>query len=116
VEVSTGEPRLERTNIDLSKLAKAVARHETGNCTAGYGKLYNNCHGIKSGRTAPCPRVGKNNMCIYSNPSQSYEAFKKIWPKVYGDRLPTLADAQTYSGRDKARAWLKNVTTFYYAQ
>lgn len=45
------------TSFDLDRLARAVAIAETGNCTKGYGKTYNNCFGIKSGRTAPCPKV-----------------------------------------------------------
>lgn len=36
------------TSYDLDKLAKAVAIAETGNCTKGYGKEYNNCFGIKN--------------------------------------------------------------------
>lgn len=31
------------TSFDINKLAKAVAIAETGNCTKGYGKEYNNC-------------------------------------------------------------------------
>ena len=31
------------TSFDLDRLARAVAIAETGNCTKGYGKTYNNC-------------------------------------------------------------------------
>ena len=98
-------------NLDI--LAKAVARHETASCTKGYGKEYNNCFGIKWGNTAPCDNVGRNKMCIYDHPDESYEAFKKIWSTWYG-QMPTLKTAQIYSGNDRAITWLNNVTNFYY--
>jgi hypothetical protein len=101
------------TSFNLDALAKAVARHETASCTKGYGVEYNNCFGIKWGKTAPCDNVGRNNMCIYNDPAESYEAFKKIWSTWYG-QMPTLRTAQIYSGNDRAHTWLANVTQFYY--
>jgi hypothetical protein len=97
----------------LDKLALAVAKHETASCTKGYGREYNNCFGIKNGRTAPCPKIGRNNMCIYSSKEDSFTAFKKIWTVVYGGGMPTLADARKYSGNDRAHIWLRNVQKFY---
>jgi len=86
--------------------------HETGNCTKeGYGIEYNNCFGIKNGNTAPCPKIGRNRMCIYEKREESYEAFYKIWSKWYR-KFPTPALAQRYSN-DRAGAWLKSVTIFY---
>jgi len=105
--------------FDLDKLALAVGRHETGNCTLGYGKMYNNCVGMKSGNTAPCPvkngvkQIGRNNMCIYDDPQQSYDAFKIVWAKWYGE-LPNAEMAKRYSGNDRAEIWRKNVINFYY--
>jgi len=99
--------------VDLDRLSRAVARHETSSCTKGYGKEYNNCHGIKNGRTAPCPKVGRNSMCIYKTREDSYKAFKKIWAVVYEGNIPTLKEARRYSGNDKAHNWLKNVLNFY---
>lgn len=98
--------------LDLDRLAKAVARHETASCTKGYGKEYNNCHGIKNGNTAPCPKIGRNRMCIYSDPKDSYDAFKKIWSTHY-KTFPTLRMAEIYSGKDQSVDWLNNVTKFY---
>ena len=72
-----------KPDFDLDRLARAVAMAETNNCTKGYGKTYNNCFGIKNGNTAPCPKVGKNKMCIYEKPEDSYIAFKKIWQRWY---------------------------------
>ena len=52
-------------------------------------------------------------MCIYDSPSESYAAFKKIWPIVYGNRMPTQQDAIRYSGDENPNGWYKNVTKFY---
>lgn len=75
--------------------------------------MYNNCHGIKNGNTAPCKRIGRNRMCIYDHPSESYQAFKKIWSKWY-KTLPTLEMAKRYSGSHNAVSWKNNTTQFYY--
>lgn len=106
--------------FDLDKLALAVGKHETGNCTLGYGKMYNNCVGMKMGNTAPCPvkngvrQIGRNNMCIYGDPQQSYDAFKIVWSKWYGG-LPDAEKAKRYSGNDRSNIWLKNVLHFYHS-
>ena len=103
------------TSVDLDRLARAVGRHETAGCTKGYGAEYNNCVGMKNGGTAPCPRIGRNNMCIYEHPEESYAAFKKVWGKWYRT-MPTIELARRYSGNDKAESWLANVTYFYHNQ
>lgn len=99
-------------SFDLDKLAKAVAIAETGNCTKGYGKTYSNCFWIKSGKTAPCPKVGKNKMCIYEKPEDSYIAFKKIWQRWYAWK-PNLKMAQRWTGHDNAVRWLSHVNLYY---
>lgn len=104
------------TSFDIDALARAVARHETASCTKGYGAEYNNCFGIKNGSIAPCERIGRNRMCIYEKPEDSYEAFKKIWVVGYGGGLPTLKMAQVYSGNDRATIWKNNVLKFYYEE
>jgi hypothetical protein len=101
------------TIFNLDKWADAVARFETGSCTLGYGAMYNNCFGIKNGNTAPCPKIGKNRMCIYERPEDSYEAFKKIWTKLYGLELPTLKKASKWSGNHNAYSWHKTTREFY---
>lgn len=78
----------------------------------GYGKMYNNCFGIKNGGIAPCPKIGRNRMCIYSSPEASYEAFRKIWVKGYGGGFPTLKQASRWSGGD-GKNWLKSVKYHY---
>lgn len=107
--------KVAENTVDLDKLAYAVGRHETGNCTiaGSYGVMYNNCVGLKNGSIAPCPKIGINRMCIYDTPEQSYEAFKKVWAQGYGMRLPTIADAQAYSGSDRGDSWRNNVLKFY---
>ncbi|MBP7118496.1 glucosaminidase domain-containing protein [Candidatus Woesebacteria bacterium] len=99
------------TAFDIDKLAYAVAMSETHNCTKGYGLTYNNCFGIKNGNTAPCPKIGRNNMCIYEKPEESYAAFKTIWSKWY-QGYPTLKSAQKWSG-GSGENWLKNVKFHY---
>lgn len=99
-------------SFDLDKLAKAVAIAETGNCTKGYGKTYSNCFWIKSGKTAPCPKVWKNKMCIYEKPEDSYKAFKIIWSKWYRTH-PNLVSAQRWTGHDNAVRWLSHVNLYY---
>lgn len=97
----------------LDKVAYAVAMAETHNCTKGYGLEYNNCFGIKNGNTAPCTKIGRNKMCIYEHPKQSYEAFKKIWVKWYGGGLPTWNGAVAWTGNKNPSAWIKNVNHYY---
>lgn len=99
--------------FDINRLARAVAMAETHNCTKGYGKTYNNCFWIKNGNTAPCPKIGKNKMCIYEKPEDSYEAFKKIWGKWY-KTMPNLKKAEQWTGKDSAHTWIKHVNHYYY--
>ena len=97
--------------VDLDLLAKAVAKHETWNCTLWYWKSQNNCFWIRPWNTAPCKEI-KNNMCVYDTPEESYEAFKIIRAKRYRV-LPTLQLAKKWSGSDRSEQWLKNVLYFY---
>lgn len=100
-------------DFDIDKLAYAVAYHETKDCTLGYGASYNNCFWIKLWRTAPCENVGKNKMCIYNSPEESYEAFKKIWTETWYNWYPTLAKAISWSWNDRASEWLNTVLYIY---
>jgi hypothetical protein len=100
------------TTVDMDALARAVAWHETKDCTLGYGKEYNNCQGIKRGSIVPCD-IGRNRMCIFSSKEESHEAFKKVWTIGYGGRMPTIADARVYSGNDRADIWIANVHAKY---
>jgi len=99
-------------SLDLNKLAYAVAMAETANCTKGIGPKTNNCFGIKNGNTAPCEKIGYNNMCIYEKPEDGYEAFKKIW-SVWYKAFPTLNDAHRWTGSDNPAGWLITVTKYY---
>ena len=101
------------SEFDINKLAKAVAKHETKDCTLWYGASHNNCFWIKHANTAPCPWVPKMAMCKYDTQEESYEAFKIIWAKWYV-WLPTYAKAKKWSWDDRARDWLNNVLYFYY--
>lgn len=97
--------KADNSQLDLDKLAKAVAMHETANCTRGSAKL-NNCHGILSWSG------GRRHFKAYPTKEASYEDFKQIWAKYY-KVFPTLALARRYSGNDRAHIWLANVIKFY---
>lgn len=112
IEIKTAEV-IKASDFDINKLAYAVAMSETNNCTKWYGKIYNNCFWIKNWNTAPCKKIGRNRMCIYDNPEESYEAFVIIWEKWY-KTLPTLRQAGIWTGVDHAKTWRKNVLYYYY--
>ena len=103
---------LKSENFNINKLAYAVAMQETKNCTLGYWKTNNNCFWIKHGNTVPCPWVPKLAMCKFNSPEESYEAFKTIWSTHY-KTFPNLYMAKVWSGDDRAKVWLDNVTYFY---
>jgi len=115
VPVKEVKAPVEPKDYDIDRLARAVAMAETGNCTKWYGKTYNNCFGIKSGRTAPCPKIGKSKMCIYEKPEDSYKAFKTIWAKWYAWK-PNLKMAQRWTWHDNAVRWLYHVNLHYNKQ
>ncbi len=92
--------------VDLDKLAYAVAMAETGDCTASRGSaLLNNCHGFKV----------KGKFLAFKTKEESYEYFKKMWLRNYGDRFPTSYDARRYTAGTGER-WLNVVTTVYNKQ
>jgi len=99
--------------VDMDKLAWAVAMHETKNCTARNavtGRARNNCHGIMSWPN------GQRTQRTYPNIQASHDAFKELWVRAYGGRLPTMQDARKYSGNDQAAAWHANVHAFYHSK
>ncbi len=105
------------STFDLDKLAKAVAIHETGNCTAKRGAaLYKNCHGFRvSGK-----------FLRFNSTDESYAKFKKLWMKDY-QQFPNLRLATAYvcgwnhlkkSGTvpcdgGSPSSWLASVTKIY---
>ncbi len=92
--------------VDIKKLARAVAVAETENCTTGVGASRNNCFGIKGHEN------GVYGFRTFASPEESYEAFERIWLNAYGDRFPTIEDAQRWTASD-GRQWLSIVTTVY---
>lgn len=99
-------------SFDIDKFARAVAQHETWNCSKWTGIKYNNCFGIKNWSIAPCEKISSSWFCIYENTQDSFEAFKKIRSTAYGE-LPTLAMAERWTWNDRAEIWRKNVLNFY---
>jgi hypothetical protein len=100
---------LQAKNVDIVKLAHAVAVAETGGCTQGTGVSKNNCHGIFSCQNGICgPKT-------FASKEESYAEFQRIWLKGYGDRFPTLRDAQKYTYSD-GKEWLNTVRLVYEKQ
>ncbi len=93
-------------NVDLDRLAYAVAVAETGNCSKGTGVSKNNCHGIMECRRSGCSAK------TFANTTQSFVAFQKLWLEAYGDRFPTLSDAKRYSA-GPGDTWLHRVRSAY---
>ena len=90
--------------FDIGALAKAVAMHETADCTKGSASL-NNCFGIK-----------RNHLFVeYETKEESYKDFMVTWLKYYKN-LPDQRAAERWSGNDRSEVWLKNVNSFYYDQ
>lgn len=98
--------------INYYDLAYAVAMAETKNCKLWFWKEYNNCFGIKNGKTAPCKKVWRARTCIYDSKDESYEAFKKIW-KTHYKIFPDLRLAEVWTWKDRAKTWLYNVKLYY---
>lgn len=96
-------------NVDLQRLAYAVAVAETSNCSKGTGVSKNNCHGIMECNRSSCSAK------TFANTTQSFIAFQKLWLRAYGDRFPTLADAKRYSGGE-GDTWLHRVRSAYRSQ
>lgn len=96
-------------DVDMDKLAYAVGMYETTQCTnpnSPTANARNNCHGIMTYVN------GKRTPRSFASTADSAAYFKTIWQKLYGG-FPTLAQARTYSGNDRACTWLKQVHRFY---
>ena len=91
-------------NVDLAKLAHAVAIAETSD--KGMILAKNNYHGItKKG----------GGFRSFASKEESYLAFQRLWITKYGDHFPTLSDAKKYSGSEGTH-WLATVTVAYNRQ
>ena len=110
-EVWEESKRVVSKEVDLDKLARAVAMAETGGCTKGTGLSKNNCHWIKSGNTYKC-KSPKGTMCHFDTKEESYIAFKVIWARWY-KTLPTIKQATVWTGADKADHWRRIVFDEY---
>lgn len=93
--------------VDLDKLAKAVARAETGGCKKWSWLSHNNCFGIMT-----WDDNGKRSFKRYASTEESFADFKRIWWSYY-KVFPTLSLAKKWTGSDNAERWLGHVTQFY---
>lgn len=101
--------------VDIDRLAKAVALHETKDCGVNVGSArYLNCHGFK----------GSKGFYRFKTKQESYDKFKDIWTRIYGGGFPTLRLATTWvcggrwpTGQDcpggSPRNWLASVKSLY---
>lgn len=90
-------------------LSEAVGLHETGMCNehkAPEAHRKNNCWGIMVWNN------GVRSLKNYSSIAEGRQDFMRLWSTKY-KRFPTMAEAQKYSGNDRAKHWLKNVHYFY---
>jgi hypothetical protein len=98
--------KLVAKNVDLDRLAVAVSYAETSGCTAGTALSKNNCHGIFGFQN------GKYGALTFNSTDESFEQFKEVWMRSYGDRFPTLEDAKRYTSGPGER-WLGVVKVVY---
>lgn len=80
---------------------------ETGNCSRGAGKSYNNAFGIMEWPN------GIRRLKRYKTCADSYADFKMRWARSYRT-FPTLGMAIKWTGDDHAQQWLANVKHYYY--
>jgi len=93
---------------DLEKLAKAVALHETNDCTKGNSAIiHKNAFGIRECYGGRC-----YGFKTYRNCEESFLDFERIWSSYY-NKFPDIELARKYSGNDRADSWLRNVKNFY---
>lgn len=96
--------------LDLDRLAKAVATHETKDCGLNYGaSAVNNCFGIRQCSGGHCHGFKK-----YASTADSYGDFKRIWSTYY-KKYPTMKEANKWTGRDRAKEWLITVNQIYFS-
>lgn len=105
----THEPEISKDwlpdGTHLPSLAKAIAWHETHDCTKGYGASHNNCFGIKDFYT------GK--MRYYRNKEHAYKHFYQIWKGGLYGQFPDEFLAKRWTGKDRYKSWLVTVNQVY---
>jgi hypothetical protein len=57
--------------------------------------------------------VKQRTLRTFKTKEEGKAAFIANWQRGYGGRMPTLKDAQVYSGNDMAATWHANVHKFY---
>jgi hypothetical protein len=115
--VSSAKANQNQGGFNLDKLAKAVAMHETGDCTAKRGAaLVKNCHGFRV----------NGHFLKFNDKSESYAKFEKLWLRDYQE-FPDLRLATAWvcgwqhlkkngtvpCAGGNPKAWLVSVTEFY---
>lgn len=93
--------------VDMDALAEAVASHESAGGTSYSARVRNNYHGIMYWPN------GVRTQRTFKDKQESYDEFKKLWIKNYGETMPTNKSASNYSGNDNPSGWLKTVNRVY---
>ncbi len=94
--------------INISALALSVALVESSLCTSPAAISTHNCTSIMTWES------GHRELKVFRSKGESLMAFRALWLKKYGDRLPTIADARAYVGDTGAERWQKGVLWAYW--
>ena len=101
------EKPVAKADYTVEQICRAIAMHETADCTNGSAITHNNCVGLKECYGGRCYGFQK-----FLRKEDSLIACEKAWRDGYGARVPTKADADAWSGKDRATAWYNNVHLF----
>lgn len=107
ITASIALPRRTARRVDMRRLAHAVSMAETSGCTAGTALSKNNCHGIMACTATGCTAR------TFGSQEESFTTFEELWLRAYGDRFPTVEDAQRYTGNPDPSRWYGVVTLVY---
>ena len=56
---------------------------------------------------------GKRHLKQFSSLEANKTEFKWLWKNHYGNKFPTMKEANRYTGSDRSAAWLENVRAAY---
>lgn len=85
---------------DVKKLAKAIARHETGMGTTGVGKTHNNVCGIRR----------NGDWMRYATIEEALKDCESVVEKYRGATIEQMSKKYTLTDQ---KAWRDNVSEFY---
>jgi hypothetical protein len=96
-------PNQKIQGLDLDKLYRAVSVAESGIDGTPWHKAANNPVSILTWDSRG------RHLKQFSSIAENKAAFKSLWVRVYGNRLPNISLAKKYTGDENAVAWLATV-------